>query len=144
MVSEHTTYCLINLFSLFGSLTFIIILRGFFEQLKRQIGLDMANSYASSLHTEVRTKSYFFLQKPLKTGVNLKYQSKGSSYILHYQLLQKLDFFINFYGKEKRETEEKRAGCGTLAKRGRECGIRTPLPDPILNLLASFFQSSTF
>jgi len=24
------------------------------------------------------------------------------------------------------ENEEKRAGCGTLAKKGRECGIRTP------------------
>ncbi|CAH3041848.1 unnamed protein product, partial [Porites lobata] len=30
-----------------------------------------------------RTKSYFFLQKPLKTRVNSKYQSKGSTYILH-------------------------------------------------------------
>ena len=25
-----------------------------------------------------------------------------------------------------RETDEKRAGCGILAKKGRECGIRTP------------------
>ena len=30
------------------------------------------------------TKSYLFWQKPLKTRVNLKYQFKGSTYILHY------------------------------------------------------------
>ncbi|CAH3133428.1 unnamed protein product, partial [Porites lobata] len=30
-----------------------------------------------------RTKSYFFLQKPLKTRENSKYQSKGSTYILY-------------------------------------------------------------
>ena len=47
-------YCLVKLFSLLGSLTFIIILRGFFEQLKRYIGLDMVNSDASPFHTEVQ------------------------------------------------------------------------------------------
>ena len=31
-----------------------------------------------------------------------------------------------FSGKEKRETDGKRTGCGILAKTGRECGIRTP------------------
>ena len=45
-------YCLIKLFSLLGSLT-VIILRGFFKQLKRENDLDMANSDATSLHTEV-------------------------------------------------------------------------------------------
>ena len=55
-------YCLIKLFSLFGSLTFIIILRGSFEQLKRQIGLDMANSDASSSTTcTVRVLVSFYL-----------------------------------------------------------------------------------
>ena len=29
-----------------------------------------------------------------------------------------------------RETDEKRAGCGILAQKGRECGIRIPLPLP--------------
>ena len=29
-----------------------------------------------------------------------------------------------------RETDEKRAGYGILAKKGRECGIRTPPPTP--------------
>ena len=33
-----------------------------------------------------------------------------------------------FSGKEKRETDGKRTGCGILAKTGRECGIRTPPP----------------
>ena len=55
-------YCLITFFSLFGSLTFIIILRGFFEQLKHQIGLDMANSDASSSTTcTVRVLVSFYL-----------------------------------------------------------------------------------
>ena len=58
----------------------------------------MANSYASSLHNEVRTKSYFFLQRPLKTRVNLKYQSKGSTYILHVLAFVEIRLFMNFYG----------------------------------------------
>ena len=34
-----------------------------------------------------------------------------------------------------RETDEKRVGCGILAKKGRECGIRTPPSRPSLCLL---------
>ena len=60
----------------------------------------MANSYASSLHNEVRTKSYFFLQRPLKTRVNLKYQSKGSTYILHVLAFVEIRLFMNFYGRK--------------------------------------------
>jgi len=29
-----------------------------------------------------------------------------------------------------RDSDEKMAGCGILLKKERECGIRTPLPDP--------------
>ena len=38
-------------------------------------------------------------------------------------------FKVFFSGKKCgiRETDKKRAGCGILAKKGRECGIRTPL-----------------
>jgi len=42
-----------------------------------------------------------------------------------------------FSGKEKwdaQETDEKRAGCGIHAKKGRECGIRTPPSRPCLNI----------
>ena len=36
-------------------------------------------------------------------------------------------------GKESgiQETDENCAGCKILAKMGRKCGIRTPLPDPV-------------
>ena len=37
-----------------------------------------------------------------------------------------------FCGKEKRDSDEKSAGCGILVKKERERGIKTPLPpDPI-------------
>ena len=29
------------------------------------------------------------------------------------------------------DSDEKSAGCGILMKKERECGIRTPLPDPV-------------
>jgi len=35
------------------------------------------------------------------------------------------------YFSGKGERDEKRAGCGIIAKKGRECGIRTPLPHPV-------------
>jgi len=31
---------------------------------------------------------------------------------------------------EIRDSDEKSEGCGILGKKERECGIRTPLPDP--------------
>jgi len=31
-----------------------------------------------------------------------------------------------------RDSDEKSAGCRILVKKERECGIRTPLPDPVL------------
>ena len=31
---------------------------------------------------------------------------------------------------EIQDRDEKSAGCGILVKKERECGIRTPLPDP--------------
>ena len=46
---------------------------------------------------------------------------------------RKLDFLMYFSEKKKsgiRETDEKRGGCGILAKKGRECGIRTPPSRP--------------
>ena len=33
---------------------------------------------------------------------------------------------------EIRDRDEKSAGCGILVKKERECGIRTPLPDPVM------------
>ena len=98
----------------------------------------MANGDTSSLHTEVK-KSYFFLQKPLKTRVNSKYQSKGSSYILHLLAFVEIRLFNVFFW-------ERKAGFGKLMKnvrdagfsrkRERECGIRIPppLPDPDLKV----------
>jgi len=36
-----------------------------------------------------------------------------------------------------RDSDEKRAGCGILLKKERECGIRTPLPDPARRITLS-------
>ena len=41
-------------------------------------------------------------------------------------------FYCNFLGKKNgiRDNDKKRTGCGILMEKERECGIRTPLPDP--------------
>ena len=68
-------------------------------------------------------------RKPLKTRVNSKYQLKGSTYILHLLAFVEIRLFNAFFWEKKsgiRETDEKRGGCGILAKKGREWGIRTP------------------
>jgi len=36
---------------------------------------------------------------------------------------------------EIRDSDEKSAGCGILVKKERECGIRTPLSDPVITPL---------
>ena len=36
--------------------------------------------------------------------------------------------------KEIRDSDEKSAGCRILVKKERECGIKTPLPDPVLTV----------
>ena len=79
------------------------------------------------------TKSYFFLQKPLKTRVNSKYQSKGSTYILHLLAFVEIRLFNVFLW-------ERKAGFGKLMKnvrdagfsrkRGGNAGSGSPLPDP--------------
>jgi len=62
----------------------------------------MANSDASSLHTEVQ-KAISFLQKPLKTRVNSKYQTKGSTYsfILHSLAFVQIRLFNVFFWERK-------------------------------------------
>jgi len=48
--------------------------------------------------------------------------------------LQILVIFNVFLGKKNgiRDSNGKSAECGILVKKERECGIRTPLPDPVL------------
>ena len=68
------------------------------------------------LHTDRGTKSYFFLQKPLKTRVNSKYQSKGSTYILHFLAFVEIRLFNVF-------SWERKAGFGKLMKNVRNAGF---------------------
>ena len=44
---------------------------------------------------------------------------------------------------EIRVSVEKSAGCGILVKKERECGIRTPLPDPVQYHLTAIGNSFT-
>ena len=53
----------------------------------------------------------FFLQKPLKTRVNSKYQSKGSTYILHLLAFVEIRLFNVFF-------------CQRKARFGKPCGMR--------------------
>ena len=93
------------------------------KTVRTRTGRQITLSYRA-LSSYYGTKSYFFLQKPLKTRVNSKYQSKGSTYILHLLAFVEIRLFNVFFW-------ERKAGFGKLmknvrnAKKGRECGIRT-------------------
>ena len=63
------------------------------------------------------------MQKPLKTRVNSKYQSKGSTYILHLLAFVEIRLFNVFLW-------ERKAGFGKLMKNVRVAGSGPPLPDP--------------
>ena len=91
------------------------------------------------------TKSYFFLQKPLKTRVNSKYQSKGSTYILHLLAFVEIRLFNVFFW-------ERKAGFGKLMKnvrnavfspkRGGNAGSGPPPSRPcMVNYACAFWQS---
>ena len=94
----------------------------------------MANGYDSSLHTEVHKKSYFLLQKPLKTCINLKYQSKGSTYILNLLAFVEIRLFHEFLWERKAGFGKLRKTCGMQdlsRKRGGNAGSGAPFPDPV-------------
>ena len=56
------------------------------------------------------------MQKPLKTRVNSKYQSKGSTYILHLLAFVEIRLFNVFFW-------ERKAGFGKLMKNVRDAGF---------------------
>ena len=62
------------------------------------------------------TKLFPFLQEPLKTHVNSKYQSKGSTYILHILTVVKIRLFNMCFW-------ERKTGFGIIMKKVREAGF---------------------
>ena len=71
--------------------------------------------------------------KPLKTHVNSKYQSKGSTYILHLLAFVEIRLFNVFFLERKAAFGKlmKNVGnAGFSRKRGRNAGSGPPLPDP--------------
>ena len=82
------------------------------------------------------TKSYFFLQKPLKTCVNSKYQSKGSTYIIHLLAFVEIRLFNVFVWERRAEFRKLMKNvrdAGFSRKRGGNAGSGPPLPDPVFN-----------
>ena len=74
------------------------------------------------------------MHKPLKTRVNSKYQSKGSTYILHLLAFVEIRLFNVFlcerkggFGKLMINVRD----AGFLRKRGGNAGSGPPLPDPL-------------
>ena len=63
-------------------------------------------------HTEVQ-KAISFSQKPLKTRVNSKYQSKGPIYILHLLAFVEIRLFNEFFW-------ERKTGFGIVRKKVRD------------------------
>ena len=71
--------------------------------------------------------------KPLKTRVNSKYQSKGSTYILHLLAFVEIRFFNVFFLERKAvfgKLMKNMGDAGFLRKRGQNVGSGPPLPDP--------------
>ena len=79
---------------------------------------DSSSARTSPIHKEKFNVplSYFFLQKPLKTRINSKYQSKGSTYILHLLAFVEIRLFNVFLW-------ERKAGFGKLMKNVRDAGF---------------------
>ena len=75
-------------------------------------------------------------RKPLKTRVNSKYQSKGSTYILHLLAFVEIRLFNVFLWEKKAVFGKlmKNVGdAGFSRKRGGNAGSGPPLPDPKLS-----------
>ena len=76
-------------------------------------------------------------RKPLKTRVNSKYQSKGSTYILHLLAFVEIRLFNIFFWERKAVFGKlmKNVGdAGFSRKRGGNAGSGPPLPDPVYAL----------
>ena len=126
-------YCLIKLFSLFGSLTFIIILRGSFEQLKRQIGRNMANSDASSSTTcTVRVLVSFYLAAPDDSSSARTSPIHKEKFNVPLSGDEHKDLF-NFVRHLKTFTGlvawTWRRQCNPPRRRGRGCSCKLPIKD---------------
>ena len=73
-------------------------------------------------------------RKPLKTCVNSKYQSKGSTYILHLLAFVEIRLFNVFFWERKAVFGKlmKNVGdAGFSRKRGGNAGSGHPFPDPV-------------
>ena len=116
------------------------------KTVRTRTGRQITLSYRA-LSSYWGTKSYFFLQKPLKTRVNSKYQSKGSTYILHLLAFVEIRLFNVFFW-------ERKAGFGKLMKNVRDAGFSrkrggnagpgpppspTPFPDPVCKSFIQWF-----
>ena len=72
-------------------------------------------------------------RKPLKTRVNSKYQSKGSTYILHLLAFVEIRLFTVFFLERKAVFGKLMKNVGDVGfsrKRGQNAGSGPPLPDP--------------
>ena len=67
--------------------------KNFYETAYQLLSGDLFND----CHIVLFIQSYFFLQEPLKTLVNSKYQSKGSTYILHLLAVVECRLFNVFF-----------------------------------------------
>ena len=92
------------------------------QTVRTRTGRQITLSYRA-LSSYWGTKSYLFLQKPLKTHVNSKHQSKGSTYMLHFLAFVEIRLFNVFFWDRK-------AGFGKLMKNVRNAGTGPPLPGP--------------
>ena len=77
------------------------------------------------------------MQKPLKTRVNSKYQSKGSTYILHLLASVEIRLFNVFFWERKArfgKLMKNVRDAGFSRKTGGNAGSGPPLPDPLCKL----------
>ena len=105
------------------------------KTVRTRTGRQITLSYRA-LSSYWGTKSYFFLQKPLKTRINSKYQSKGSTYILHLLAFVEIRLFNVFFWESKavfRKLMKNMGDTGFTRKRGGNegSGPPPPLPDPV-------------
>ena len=92
----------------------------------------------SGIREIVTTQKTLTAAKANPTGERQISIERANLHLKFISFCRNQSFLMYFWERrnEIRDSDEKSAGCGILVVKEWECGIRTPLPDPVENLAA--------
>ena len=105
-----------------------------------KFGYGMRDSVAclSGIREIVTTQKTLTAAKANQPGERQISIERANLHLKFISFCRNQSFLTYFWERrnEIRDSDEKSAGCGILVVKEWECGIRTPLPDPVENLTA--------